>query len=74
VPFTVDTRPATLGIITRRPVRVRLSEPAELVLRVAGRRVVVKSDGKRLVRLPVTLPASVQIWDTSGNVSRRTLR
>ena len=74
VPFALDTRAPTVGLITRKPLRVRTDEPAELVVRAGGQRVVVTADGKRLVRLPVGLPATVQAWDAAGNVSRRAFR
>jgi hypothetical protein len=69
-PFAVDLAPPTLGLITRRPLRVRVSEPGELVVRAGGRRVVVKAARAGIVRLPVDLPASVQAWDLAGNVAR----
>ena len=41
LPFVSDTRPPTLALLSLRPLRFRLSEPATVVIRFDGRRRVV---------------------------------
>jgi N-acetylmuramoyl-L-alanine amidase len=73
VPFAADSTPPVLRLLSRRPLRFRLSEPAEVVL-VLGR---AKQVVRRLQAGPFTVPLPAAqrrlravAWDAAGNTSR----
>jgi hypothetical protein len=71
LPFASDTRPPAVRFLPGRKVRVWVSEPATLVLRIGGRpaRLAVASAGA--VALPAAPGTRVHVvaWDAAGNVS-----
>jgi hypothetical protein len=73
VPFVLDTKAPTLRLLSLRPLRLWLSEPAEVVLRVNGVRRVVRRTraGRFAVGFPFR-PRTVRAtaWDAAGNRSR----
>jgi len=77
LPFLSDTRAPVVRVLKGKPLRVWLSEPSLLTLRVNG--VSLQQDVKRAgeVRVAWSGPAStvrVVAWDAAGNVSRPALR
>ena len=73
IPFAVDTRPPRLVLVSRRPLRLRVDEPGELVTQVAARRIVVKVAKAGVHTVPgVSAPAGARVvaWDVAGNRSR----
>jgi len=72
-PFVLDTAAPVAQVVSGRPLRIRVSEPAALVVRVDGttiRRQVAKGG---VVRVPWDgTPARVRVvaWDEAGNMSR----
>jgi N-acetylmuramoyl-L-alanine amidase len=73
VPFTLDTRPPVLRLVSLRPLVLDVSEPAAVVLTVNGARRVVKrtKPGRFAVGLPFRARAVRGIaWDPGGNRSR----
>ena len=72
VPFVSDTVPPRVRILPGMRLRVELSEPAALTLRIDGR--AVRYDAKRagIVRIPWDGPARrvrLVAWDAAGNSS-----
>ena len=66
-----------MQILPGKPLRVRVSEPALLTLRVNGHALSVRAAAAGVVRVPWTGPAGrirVVAWDAAGNVSRPVLR
>jgi hypothetical protein len=77
LPFASDTRVPVVRVLEGRPLRVWVSEPSLLTLRVNG--VGLRQDVKRAgeVRVAWRGPAGhvrVVAWDAAGNVSRPALR
>jgi hypothetical protein len=73
VPFVLDTTPPRLRLLSLRPLRLWVSEPAEIVLRVNNVRRVVRRTraGRFAVGFPFR-PRTVRAtaWDAAGNRSR----
>jgi hypothetical protein len=73
VPFVLDTTAPALRLLSRRPLRLWLSEPAEVVLRANNVRRVVRRTraGRFAVGFPFR-PRTVRAtaWDAAGNRSR----
>jgi N-acetylmuramoyl-L-alanine amidase len=73
LPFVSDTRAPKVTIVKRNPLRIEVSEPARLTLRVGGRSHVhdAKAAGVVVVR-NVSRRGGVRVvaWDTAGNRSR----
>ena len=73
VPFVLDTTAPALRLLSLRPLRLWLSEPAEVVLRVNNVRRVVRRTraGRFAVGFPFR-PRTVRAtaWDAAGNRSR----
>jgi N-acetylmuramoyl-L-alanine amidase/FlgD Ig-like domain len=70
--FASDTRRPTVRVLPGRPLRVWVSEPATVTLRVDGRPLQVVSRRPGAVRVPgVQAAANVRAvaWDLAGNVS-----
>ena len=57
VRFVVDTRAPRLSLVSARPLRLRVNEPAELVVQVDGRRVVVPAAKAGTYLVPLPAPA-----------------
>jgi hypothetical protein len=73
-PFVVDTAAPKVEVLSGRPLRVRVSEPAALVLRVDGRTVRLRAAKAGVVRIPWEgRPERVRVtaWDDAGNESAR---
>jgi hypothetical protein len=72
VPFASDTVAPRVRILPGRPLRVSVSEPATLTLRVDGVRLRQEVKKAGTVRIPWSGPASrvrVVAWDPAGNAS-----
>lgn len=72
LPFASDTRVPVVRILKGRPLRVWLSKPATLTLRVNGTRLTQTAAAAGVVRVRWRGPAShvrVVAWDAAGNVS-----
>jgi len=72
VPFTADTRRPVVRILQRKPLRVWVSEPARLMVRVNGRVLRLAAAGATAQRIPWTRPVRtllVVAWDAAGNAS-----
>jgi hypothetical protein len=71
MPFVSDTRPPTLRLVSLRPLRLWVSEAADVVLVVNGERRVVKrpAAGTFLVPAPSVRTLRATAWDAGGNVS-----
>ena len=72
VPFASDTRAPLVRIVSMRPLRIEVSEPAVLHLRVNG--VAATKELKRAGTVTVRSPqpvrrARVVAWDVAGNAS-----
>jgi hypothetical protein len=77
VPFVSDTRAPAVRILPGRPLRVWVSEPAKLAVRVNGRALSVTATSPGAVRVPWLGPAGrvrAVAWDAAGNVSRPATR
>ena len=77
VPFASDTRKPVVRVLPGRPLRVWVSEPAELTLRVDGRSLKHAAAAAGEVRIPWPGPAGrvrVVAWDAAGNVSAPAVR
>jgi hypothetical protein len=77
LPFASDTHAPAVQILAGKPLRVRVSEPALLTLRVNGHALSVRAAAAGVVRVPWTGPVGrvrVVAWDSAGNVSRPVLR
>jgi len=77
VPFVSDTTAPRIRVLPERPLRVEVSEPALLTLRVDG--VPLRREVKRagIVRISWTGPAArvrVVAWDAAGNASAPVVR
>jgi hypothetical protein len=73
-PFVLDTAAPKVEILSGRPLRVRVSEPAALVLRVDGQTVRRRAAKAGVVRVPwmgTPRRARVTAWDDAGNESAR---
>ncbi len=73
-PIVLDTSPPRVEVVSGRPLRVRVSEPAALVLRVNGTTVRQQAAKAGVVRVPWPgAPRSVGVvaWDEAGNRSAR---
>jgi hypothetical protein len=71
--FVSDTRPPRLQLLSLRPLRFRLDEPADVVVVVNGQRRVVRrtAPGVFVVPSPAVLRTlRANAWDAAGNVSR----
>jgi hypothetical protein len=76
-PFTSDVRPPVAVILPGKPLRVRVSEPCLLTVRVDGRSIRVAARAAGIVRIPGAGAARhvrVVAWDAAGNVSRPVVR
>ena len=74
VPVVLDTSPPRVEVVSGRPLRVRVSEPAALVLRVDGTTVRQQAAKAGVVRVPWSgTPRRVRVvgWDEAGNRSVR---
>ena len=69
--FTVDTRPPTIRLVARRPLRLWVGEPAEIVLTSGRRRLVVERLRAGAFRVPLA-PRRLRAvaWDAAGNRGR----
>ena len=77
VPFTSDTRPPLVRVLRGAPLRVFVTEPALLRLRVNGTSLSVRATRAGVVRVPWEGPAArvrVVAWDAAGNASRPVIR
>jgi hypothetical protein len=77
LPFGSDTRAPTVRILEGKPLRVWVSEPATLTLRVNGRSLTQRAAAAGEVRIAWRGPAGrvrVVAWDDAGNVSRPSVR
>jgi hypothetical protein len=73
IPFAVDTRAPRLSLVSRSPLRLRVSEPAELVTQLRGRRIVLEVAKAGVRTVPgVASPAGARVVarDAAGNRSR----
>ena len=73
-PVRLDTAPPRVEVVSARPLRVRVSEPAALVLRVDGTTVRQQAAKAGVVRVPWSgTPRRVGVvaWDEAGNRSAR---
>ena len=72
LPFAADTRQPKLRIVQRSPLRIWVSEPAELTLRFGARRLVYDAKAAGTARIP-NAPrlglVRVVAWDPAGNRS-----
>ncbi|HKP09177.1 MAG TPA: hypothetical protein VJT76_00505, partial [Gaiella sp.] len=72
LPFAADTRQPRLRIVQRSPLRIWVSEPAELTLRFGARRLVYDAKAAGTARIP-NAPrlglVRVIAWDPAGNRS-----
>jgi N-acetylmuramoyl-L-alanine amidase len=71
-PFVLDTTAPVAQVVSGRPLRVRVSEPAALVLRVDGTTIRRQVASAGVVRVPWDgTPAGVRVvaWDGAGNRS-----
>ena len=71
LPFVSDTRAPLVQFLSGHRVRVRVSEPATLVLRIGGRPSSLSVARAGIVALPATPGQRVRIvaWDAAGNAS-----
>jgi hypothetical protein len=72
LPFLADTRPPEVRIVNREPLRLWVSEPARLTLRVDGNAHRFQARRAGTVRVPGVRRARVVravAWDAAGNVS-----
>ena len=77
LPFASDTRAPTVRILNGAPLRVSVTEPAVLMLRIDGAGLSVRTTQAGVVRIPWTGRARhvrVVAWDAAGNVSRPVFR
>jgi len=77
VPFTVDTTAPEVSFVPARKLRVEVSEPVSLLLRIDGVTVRRTVERPGVVRIPWTRPfARVRAvaWDRAGNMSVSILR
>jgi hypothetical protein len=73
VSFAADSTRPVVGLRSTRPLRLRLSEPADVVIMAGGSRAVVKRTraGTFTVPLaPTTGRVRIVAWDAAGNASR----
>jgi hypothetical protein len=70
--FTVDTTAPRLRILGARPLRLQVSEPAEVVVVVDGERRVVRIERAGVQTVPWHAAVRVRAvaWDAAGNASR----
>ena len=72
LPFAADTTRPTVAVVGLRPLRLRVSEPARLNVRVDGRVVRLEARAAGVVRVPGSRRARavrVVAWDAAGNAS-----
>ena len=77
LPFVADTRAPVVRILPGAPLRISISEPAVLKLRVNGSVQSVSAPHVGVLRIPGAGPAArvrVVAWDAAGNVSRPAVR
>jgi hypothetical protein len=77
VPFVSDTTPPRVRILPGRPLRVEVSEPAALVLRIDGATLRREVRNAGFVRIRWPGPARrvrAVAWDAAGNMSAPVLR
>jgi flagellar hook assembly protein FlgD len=77
VSFTSDTHAPVVRILGGKPLRVWVSEPAVLTVRVNGHPLTAKAAAAGTVRVPWAGPIGrvrVVAWDAAGNVSRPVVR
>jgi hypothetical protein len=72
LPFVSDTRPPVLRLVSTRPLRLTVNEPAEVVVVLNGQRTVIDRPAAGEFTVPVrgalrTLRANA--WDRAGNIS-----
>jgi N-acetylmuramoyl-L-alanine amidase-like protein len=72
IPFAADSTRPVLRLESRQPLRFRLSEPAEVVLLLDGRREVVRRTRAGLFTVALAGASRVRAvaWDAGGNTSR----
>jgi len=71
-PFASDTRAPTLRVVSLRPLRLHVDEPADVVVHLNGARQVIKrpAAGTFTVPGPPVRTLRANAWDAAGNVSR----
>jgi hypothetical protein len=72
LPFAADTARPTVRIVSRQPLRLAVSEPARVVVRVDGRTIRFEARRAGTVRVPGArrgLVVRALAWDAGGNVS-----
>ncbi len=77
LPFASDTRAPTVRILTGQPLRVSVSEPVLLKLRIDGAGLTATAAQAGVIRVPWTGRARhvrVVAWDAAGNVSKPVVR
>jgi hypothetical protein len=77
VPFASDTRAPKARILSGRPLRVWVSEPARLTVRVDGHPLTVTAPAAGVVAIPWRGPAArvrVVAWDAAGNAAKPVFR
>jgi hypothetical protein len=77
LPFASDTHRPVVRFLPGKPLRVWVSEPAQLVLRVGGRALSLPARARGMVRVPwrgPAGPARAVAWDAGGNVSVPAIR
>jgi hypothetical protein len=69
--FRADRTPPVVEVLTRAPLRLRVSEPARLRVEADGtvERLAVTRPGVVRVTLPVARRLRVQAWDAAGNAA-----
>ena len=77
LPFVSDTRRPRLRVTQRFPLRIWVSEPARLTIRIGGRSLVYDARAAGVARIP-NAPRRGSIravaWDAAGNVSIPAIR
>jgi hypothetical protein len=72
IPFTVDTTPPRVQLVSRKPFVLSLSEPVTLIARIDGGVVRKKVRHASRIRIPLERPfrrAMVTAVDAAGNAS-----
>jgi N-acetylmuramoyl-L-alanine amidase len=72
LPFIADTEKPIVRIVQRAPLKVWVSEPARLTIRVGGRSVKreLARAGEARIAVPRAGVARIVAWDAAGNASR----
>jgi flagellar hook assembly protein FlgD len=73
LPFTSDIHRPVVRVLPGKPLRIRVSEPASVSVRVNGRVIRLDTLGDRVERVPWTgnvRTVRAVAWDAAGNVSK----